>query len=76
MCFNSVYRDRGIAEAATVFCVSFMTAAPSVPDQPGRHAKIADRYANELPRVYRTKVILQEFGLFFAVDAFEDVAAT
>jgi len=29
-----------------------MTAAPSVPDQPGRRAKIAVRYANEWPAEY------------------------
>jgi hypothetical protein len=38
-----------------------MTAAPSAPDLPGRHTlKIAECYANEAPRLYRTKVLLQE----------------
>ena len=41
-----------------------MTAAPSAPGLPGRHPlMIAVRYANEAPRLYRTKVLLQAVEL-------------
>src|ERR1700692_2500085 len=41
-----------------------MTAAPSAPGLPGRHPlKIAVCYANEAPRLYRTKVLLQAVEL-------------
>src|SRR5260221_10996402 len=41
-----------------------MTAAPSVPDQPGRvRLRLPSAYANEAPRLYRTRVILQAVEL-------------